>query len=81
MSIAIACHFLGLSITKENCIQRLQEFNKKHTSEKILQSLPVIVSQLSRLRDTKASDTKHLNTLLAAKEIISGKKNKSALAA
>ncbi len=76
--VAIAYFLKGILINEDNYLELLE----KHTStksKKILQKRIYRNSDLTKLSFNKTTDTKHLNDLLEAKELLSGMKDKEAL--
>ena len=76
--VKIAYFCLGEMITNQNYSSILKT-HTVHTSNKILQNPITKNSDLTAIRENKAADTKHLKSLEAAKRLLSGIKNQSAI--
>ncbi len=76
-AVAIAYFCLGITINEDNYKEILDE-HTKFKSNKILQKTIVRTSQLTTLTEDKTADKKHLNTLIDAERLLSGKKNEKA---
>lgn len=78
--VAIAYFMMGIIITEKNAISILEKHSNT-SSLKILQKLYTKPSQLTALSDNHAANTKHKNDLKAAKQLLSGMKNKKGVEA
>ena len=76
--VKIAYFCLEEMITNQNYSSILKK-HTCHTSNKILQNPITKTSDLTATRENKAADTKHLKSLEAAKRLLSGIKNQSAI--
>ena len=76
--VKIAYFCLKEMITNQNYSSILKKYTC-HTSNKILQNPITKTSDLTATRENKAADTKHLKSLEAAKRLLSGIKNQSAI--
>jgi hypothetical protein len=76
--IAIAYRLMNRPINEDNAKNLLEEHSENKSITKLLQARIGTLNQLSRLQGSDIANTKHRNALIAAKEIICGKNDKSA---
>ena len=77
--IAIAYCLLGISINDENAENILTKHSNLKSWKKLVQKRITKKSDLTKLSRNKTSDTKHKKNLMAAKRLVSGINNKSAM--
>ena len=77
--IAIAYCVANEAITTENAAKILSTHSQTKSVVKFLTKRMFNASQLTTLSDNKTADTKHLNDLIAAKQLLSGRKKKEAV--
>lgn len=70
--IAIACWAMRVLLKKDNAPKILKKYSTNKSVAKLLREQINSPSTLTKLTHNKTSDTKHLKSLIAAKELING---------